>query len=134
MTDIALVGPSPSTQRELSPVPGIETLSGISSARAVFFSYSIATTRVVSSAMIGLLLTPGAIDTAFLPRSSTAIPTEPVQLRPGRAVVRGMARMLDFTGVLSRQARPRRAEEDMALAWRDVLSVVKPPHAEGRPH
>ncbi len=52
---------------------------------------------------------------------------ERVHLRPGRALVQGVPHMFDFMGVLSRNTRTRSAEEDMALAWREVLSVVKPP-------
>jgi hypothetical protein len=52
---------------------------------------------------------------------------ERVQLRPGHALVQNMPRMLDFMGVLSHKTPTRSAEEDMALAWHEVLSVVKPP-------
>jgi hypothetical protein len=52
---------------------------------------------------------------------------ERVQLRPGHALVESVPRMLDFMGVLSHKTPTRSAEEDMALAWREVLSVVKPP-------
>jgi hypothetical protein len=48
------------------------------------------------------------------------------QLRLGRALLHEVPRMLDFTGVLSHKTRTRSAEEDMALAWREVFSVVKP--------
>ena len=52
---------------------------------------------------------------------------EGVQLRPGQTLVQGMPRMLDFVGVLSHKTPTRCAEEDMALAWHEVFSVVKPP-------
>jgi hypothetical protein len=39
--------------------------------------------------------------------------------------------MFDFMGVLSQKRPARSVEEDMALAWREVLSVVKPPPPAG---
>jgi len=51
---------------------------------------------------------------------------ERAQLRPARSLMQGVPRMLDFMGVLSQKTPTRSAEEDMALAWREVLSVVKP--------
>jgi hypothetical protein len=58
---------------------------------------------------------------------------ERVQLRPGRALVQGMPRMFDFMGVLSKERPTRSVEEDLALAWRDVLSVVRPPDLRQAP-
>lgn len=56
---------------------------------------------------------------------------EPTQLRPGRALAEGMARMFDFMGVLSDDSPTTCVEEDMALAWHDVLSAVRPPPPVG---
>jgi hypothetical protein len=52
---------------------------------------------------------------------------EPMQLRPGHALAEGMAHMFDFMGVLPHQSPTSSVDEDMALAWRDVLSVMRPP-------
>ena len=59
---------------------------------------------------------------------------ERVQLRPGRALVHGVPHMFDFMRVLSPKMPARSAEEDMELAWREVLSVVKPPPPAGPSH
>jgi hypothetical protein len=59
---------------------------------------------------------------------------ERVHLRPGRALVRGVPHMVDFTRVLSQKRRIGSAEEDMALAWGEVFSVVKPPPPVGPSH
>ena len=52
---------------------------------------------------------------------------ERVQLRPGHALVQSVPRMRDLVSVLSHKTPTRSAEEDMALAWREVLSVEVPP-------
>jgi hypothetical protein len=41
--------------------------------------------------------------------------------------------MFDFMGVLSKERPTRSVEEDLALAWRDVLSVVRPPDLRQAP-
>jgi DNA-binding transcriptional MerR regulator len=46
--------------------------------------------------------------------------------RPLNAVIDGMARIFDFTGSLSRRTVTAGAEEDMALAWREVSSGLPP--------
>jgi hypothetical protein len=56
---------------------------------------------------------------------------ERMQLRPGRAMVEGMAHMFDFMGIHSHQSPTRSVEEDMALSWREVLSVMRPPPPVG---
>jgi hypothetical protein len=56
---------------------------------------------------------------------------ERMQLRPGRALAEGMAHMFDFMGVLSHQRPNRSVEEDMALSWHEVLSVMRPPPCGG---
>ena len=56
---------------------------------------------------------------------------ERMQLRPGRALAEGMAKMFDFMGVLSHQRPNRSVEEDMALSWHEVLSVMRPPPPVG---
>jgi hypothetical protein len=56
---------------------------------------------------------------------------EHVPLRPGRALVQGVPHMFDFMGVLSQKRPARSVEEDMTLAWRDVLGVVKAPPPAG---
>jgi DNA-binding transcriptional MerR regulator len=47
-------------------------------------------------------------------------------LRRGRALLYGVATMLDFTGALSRGPRTQSADEDMAVAWQEVLGVRSP--------
>jgi len=56
---------------------------------------------------------------------------ERMQLRPGRALAEGMVHMFDFMGVLSHQRPNRSVEEDMALCWNEVLSVMRPPPSVG---
>jgi hypothetical protein len=56
---------------------------------------------------------------------------ERVQLRPGRALAEGVAHMFDFMGVLSQQSPTRSVEEEMALSWHEVLSVMRPPPPVG---
>jgi hypothetical protein len=46
----------------------------------------------------------------------------------------GLAHMFDFMPVDAQMPQTRSVEEDMALAWRDVLNVVKPPPAAGPFH
>lgn len=71
---------------------------------------------------------------AAAPSRNAVTPGEPVHLRPGRALVQGLAHMFDFMPVDAQMPQTRSVEEDMALAWRDVLSVVKPPPAAGPFH
>jgi hypothetical protein len=52
---------------------------------------------------------------------------EQMQLRPGRALAEGMARMFDFMGVLCDETPTSSVEEDMALAWSEVLGAMRPP-------
>lgn len=48
------------------------------------------------------------------------------QLSMGRAVIFGLASMLDFTGALWFRRPASTAELDMALAWRDVFGLRPP--------
>ena len=56
---------------------------------------------------------------------------ERIHLRPGRALMEGVPYMFDFMGELSQERPTRSVDEEMALTWRDVLSVIGPPPPAG---
>jgi DNA-binding transcriptional MerR regulator len=58
-------------------------------------------------------------------------------LRPARALLRGVATMLDFAGGLAHRSQTQSVDDDMAIAWQEVLGVGRPPQGiqsdEGAP-
>jgi DNA-binding transcriptional MerR regulator len=57
----------------------------------------------------------------------TVEPGQIEALRPARALLRGVATMLDFTGALARRSQTQSVDEDMAIAWQEVLGAARPP-------
>lgn len=122
-----MVGESPRTQHELTVV-GVGTV-GASLSAALLWSAS-SSVRLVFSSDTGSAAeaaTGSVITIADLPRRLRASPVPSLQLHPVRAFVNGMAHMFDFTGALSHRSHTHSAEDDMALAWREVRGVVKAP-------
>jgi DNA-binding transcriptional MerR regulator len=50
-----------------------------------------------------------------------------------RSMTDGVARIFDFNGTLSRRTRTRNAEEDMALAWREVYGGLPRLYSQSSP-
>jgi DNA-binding transcriptional MerR regulator len=57
----------------------------------------------------------------------TVEPGQSEALRPARALLRGVATLLDFTGALARRSQTQSVDEDMAIAWQEVLGAARPP-------
>jgi DNA-binding transcriptional MerR regulator len=59
----------------------------------------------------------------------TVEPGQIKALHPARVLLRGAATMLDFAGVLAHRPQTQSVNDDLAIAWQEVLGVWRPPPA-----